>query len=155
VLNEYHLVASNATSPGYCMDTTSFSYSTAIVAHAAYFGIAIVAIVAFVAIYIAVTPHREFTLIRQGNAAAAISLGGAILGYTIPLAKAVAQSEGIHDMLLWSGVALVAQLIAYCATRLILPHLSSDVNEGKHASAIFLAAMSICIGLLNAAAMTE
>ena len=137
------------------MDTSSFSYSAAVTAHLEYFGIAIVATVVFVAIYVMVTPHREFKLIRQGNTAAAISLGGAIVGYTIPLAKAVAQSEGLHDMLLWSGVALVAQLVAYGVTRLILPALSSDVNEGKTASGIFLAAMSICIGLLNAAAMTE
>lgn len=137
------------------MDISSFDYSSAIVAHLVYFGIAIVATVVFVAIYVTVTPHREFKLIRQGNTAAAISLGGAILGYTIPLAKAIAQSEGMHDMLLWSGVALVAQLAAYGVTRLILPALSSDVNEGKTASGIFLAAMSVCIGLLNAAAMTE
>ena len=137
------------------METSSFNYSTAIVAHLAYFGIAIVATVLFVAIYVTVTPHREFRLIRQGNTAAAISLGGAILGYTIPLAKAVSQSESMGDMLLWSGVALVAQLIAYGATRLILPALSSDVNNGKAASGIFLAAMSVSIGLLNAAAMTE
>ena len=137
------------------MDISSFDYSTAIVAHLVYFGIAIVATVLFVAIYVTVTPHREFTLIRQGNSAAAISLGGALLGYTIPLAKAVSQSESVSDMLLWSGVALIAQLVAYGATRLILPTLSSDVNDGKVASGIFLAAMSVSIGLLNAAAMTE
>ena len=137
------------------MDISSFDYSTAIVAHLVHFGIAIVATILFVAIYVTVTPHREFTLIRQGNSAAAISLGGALLGYTIPLAKAVSQSEGVHDMLLWSGVALIAQLVAYGATRLILPTLSSDVNDGKVASGVFLAAMSISIGLLNAAAMTE
>jgi putative membrane protein len=137
------------------MDISSFDYSSAIVAHLTYFGIAIVATVVFVAIYVTVTPHREFKLIRQGNTAAAISLGGAILGYTIPLAKAVSQSESMSDMLLWSGVALVAQLLAYGASRLILPALSSDVNDGKTASGIFLAAMSVCIGLLNAAAMTE
>ena len=53
------------------------------------------------------TPHPEFTLIRQGNVAAAISLGGAIVGYTVPLAKAVSQSESISDLLVWGGVALV------------------------------------------------
>lgn len=137
------------------MDASSFDYSTAIVAHLVYFGIAIVATVLFVGIYVTVTPHREFTLIRQGNTAAAISLGGALLGYSIPLAKAVSQSESMSDMLLWSGVALIAQLVAYGATRLILPTLSSDVNDGKAASGIFLAAMSVSIGLLNAAAMTE
>lgn len=138
------------------MDSTLLSYSlSGIVAHLVYFGIASLAVVVFVAIYVTVTPHHEFRLIRQGNVAAAISLGGAILGYTIPLAKAVSQSESIGDMLLWSGVALVAQLVAYGITRLILPQLSSNVDEGKPASGIFLAAMSIAIGMLNAAAMTE
>jgi putative membrane protein len=137
------------------MDTSSFDYSSAVVAHLEYFGIAIVATVLFVAIYVTVTPHREFSLIRQGNIAASISLGGALLGYIIPLAKAVSQSEGVRDMLVWSAVALVAQLAAYGVTRLILPTLSKDVDEGKVASGIFLAAMSVGIGLLNAAAMTE
>jgi putative membrane protein len=137
------------------MDMSSFDYSTAITAHLVYFAIAIIATVVFVAIYVMLTPHREFTLIRQGNVAAAISLGGALLGYTIPLAKAIAQSEGIHDMLLWSGVALVAQVAAYGVTRVIVPTLSNDVHEGKVASGVFLAAMSLSVGMLNAAAMTE
>jgi putative membrane protein len=138
------------------MDTSLLSYSfTGIVAHLVYFGIASAAVLVFVAIYVTVTPHHELRLIRRGNTAAAISLGGAILGYTVPLAKAVSQSESISDMLLWSGVALVAQLVAYGITRLILPQLSSHVDEGMTASGIFLAAISVTIGLLNAAAMTE
>lgn len=138
------------------MDTSLLNYSlTGIVAHLVYFGIACAAVVIFVSIYVTVTPHHEFRLIRQGNTAAAISLGGAILGYTVPLAKAVSQSERIADMLLWSGVALVAQLGAYGLTRLMLPQLSAHVDEGKTASGIFLAAIAVAIGLLNAAAMTE
>jgi putative membrane protein len=138
------------------MDTSLLSDSlTGIVAHLVYFGIASVAIVVFVAIYVTVTPHHEFRLIRAGNTAAAISLGGAILGYTIPLAKAVSQSWSIAEMLLWTGVALIAQLAAYGIARLLLPQLSSHVDEGKTASGIFLAAVSVAIGLLNAAAMTE
>jgi putative membrane protein len=138
------------------MDTSLLSYSlTGILAHLLYFGIASVAVVVFVTIYVTITPHHEFRLIRQGNTAAALSLGGAILGYTVPLAKAVSQSESISDMLLWSSVALVAQLVAYGITRLILPQLSSHVDEGKPASGIFLATISVAIGLLNAAAMTE
>ena len=137
------------------MQTSLLSESlTGIVAHLVYFGIASVAVVVFVAIYVTVTPHHEFRLIRLGNTAAAVSLGGAILGYTIPLAKAVAQSESIGDMLLWSGVALVAQLVGYGITRLILPQLSAHVDEGKTASGIFIAAIAIAIGMLNSAAMT-
>ena len=138
------------------MDSTLVSYSLeGIVAHLVYFGIAIVAVVVFVAVYVTVTPHPEFRLIRQGNTAAAVSLAGAILGYTIPLAKAVSQSTNIGEMLLWSGVALVAQLAAYGITRLILPQLSAHVDEGRTASGVFLAAIAIAIGMLNAAAMTE
>ncbi|MDB5808124.1 MAG: hypothetical protein JWN94_246 [Betaproteobacteria bacterium] len=128
---------------------------TGVSAHLIYFAIALVAIALFVAIYTAITPHWEIRLIRQGNTAAAISLGGAILGYTFPLAQSVAQAGSIGDMLLWSGVALIAQLIAYGITRLILPQLSADVNAGKIAPAIFLAALSIAIGILNAAAMSD
>ncbi len=127
---------------------------TGIVAHLVHFGIAAAAVLVFVAIYVTMTPHREFRLIRLGNSAAAISLGGAILGYTIPLAKAVAQSESILDMLIWSGVALVAQLMAYGISRLILPQLSAHVDEGKTASSILMAAIAVAVGLLNSAAMT-
>lgn len=138
------------------MDTTWIDLAKAgVSAHLLYFVVSIGAIMLFVAIYTAITPYREIKLIREGNVAAAISLGGAVLGYTYPLAQAVAQSGSLGDMLLWSAVALVAQLLAFVATRLILPQLSSDVKAGKIAPAIFLAAMSIAIGLLNAAAMTD
>ena len=138
------------------METTWLNPAlTGVSAHLLYFTVAIGAIILFVAIYTAITPYWEIRLIRQGNTAAAISLGGAILGYTCPLAQSVAQSGSLADMLLWSAVALVAQLVAYGVTRLVLPHLSADVNEGKIAPAIFLAALSVAIGILNAAAMSD
>ncbi len=123
--------------------------------HLVYFAIALVALALFVAIYTAITPYWEITLIREGNTAAAISLGGAILGYACPLAQSVAQSGNLLDMLMWSGVALVAQLAAYGVTRLVLPSLVMDLKAGKIAPATFLAALSIAIGILNAAAMSE
>ena len=128
---------------------------TGVSAHLLYFVIALLAVALFVAVYTAITPHWEIRLIRQGNTAAAISLGGAILGYPVPLAQAVAQSGSLADMLLWSGVAFVAQLFAYGITRLILPQLSAQLNEGKIAPATFLAALSVAIGILNAAAMSD
>lgn len=124
-------------------------------AHMLYFLVSIVLMVVFVALYTAVTPHRELPLIRAGNTAAAISLGGAVIGYSLPLAYAVAQSGNLADMLIWSAVALIAQLVAYGITRLLLPTLPADVDAGKIAPAIFLAALSIAMGVLNAAAMTD
>ena len=123
--------------------------------HFVYFALALVVAMLFVVIYIRITPYREFALIRQGNAAAAISLGGALLGFSLPLAKAVAQSANVLDMLIWAGVALVAQLMAFIVARAVLKDITSNIEEGKPAAAIFLAAVSISIGLLNSAAMTQ
>ncbi|MEO7728713.1 MAG: DUF350 domain-containing protein [Burkholderiales bacterium] len=138
------------------MDNTWLNIElTGVALHLLYFAVALGAMVLFVAIYTAITPSWEIGLIRQGNAAAAVSLGGAILGYTCPLAQAVAQSASLPDMLLWSAVGLAAQLLAYGIARLILPKLSADVYEGKIAPAIFLATVSVAIGILNAAAMSD
>ena len=123
--------------------------------HVIYFVVSLFIASLFVAIYIRATPYRELALIRQGNAAAAISLGGALLGYCIPLAKAIAQSASLLDMLIWAGVALIAQLVAFIVVRALLKDIASHIEEGKPAPAIFLAGVSIAIGLLNSAAMTE
>ncbi len=42
----------------------------------------------FVTLYSALTAHHEMTLIRGGNKAAALLLGGAVVGFVIPMAKA-------------------------------------------------------------------
>ena len=85
-----------------------------------YFAAGIAAEAIFVALYIAVTPHREPTLIKAGNTAAAVSLGGAVLGFTLPLASAIANSVAIVDMAVWSGVALVVQLSVFLLASLLL-----------------------------------
>ncbi len=123
--------------------------------HFVYFVLALLIAGLFVAVYVRVTPYREFALIKEGNVAAAISLGGALLGFCLPLAKAIAQSASVPDMLIWAAVALVAQLVAYLVVRVLLKNLATQIREGKIASAVFLATVSISIGLLNAAAMTE
>jgi putative membrane protein len=78
-----------------------------------------------------------------------------LVGFAFPLAKAVAQSTSVLDMLIWGAVALVAQLIAFFVVRFVLKELSSDIKAGKYAAAIFLASVAIAIGLLNAAAITQ
>jgi putative membrane protein len=109
---------------------------------------------AFMAIYIWITPYRELTLIRQGNVAAAASLSGAVLGFSIPLANAIAQTVNLAEMAMWGFVALAVQLLVFFAVRRLVPGLARDISEGKLAPGIFLGALSIATGLLNAACMT-
>ncbi len=115
---------------------------------------ALVMLAVFLFIYIKITPYHEIQLIRAGNVAAAISLSGAMMGFTIPLAKAIAQSGSLLDMLMWGGIALVIQLLAYAIVRLLIPSISKDVPDGKVAQGTFLGMLSLATGVLNAACMT-
>ena len=51
-------------------------------AFASFFATAIVLLGAFMLLYVLVTPYNELALIREGNEAAAISLGGAVVGFS-------------------------------------------------------------------------
>jgi putative membrane protein len=108
----------------------------------------------FVAIYIRITPYRELALIRDGNMAASFSLSGALLGFIIPLSATVRYSVSLVDMAIWAALALVVQLCAFVAVKLMIPTLAHDVVAGKSAHGCFLGAFSLGVGLLNAACMS-
>ena len=119
-----------------------------------YFGAALILQAAFVVLYMAFTPHHEARLIKQGNAAAAISLGGAVLGFSLPLASVIAHSVSLVDLAVWGVVALVVQLAVYWLVDFLLREISKHIDEGNIAAAITLATASLAIGLINAASMT-
>lgn len=118
------------------------------------FAVSLVLLAAFAAVYSAMTSHHEMSLVRGGNKAAALSFGGALVGFVIPIGKAVEQSVGTIDLVVWSALAFVAQLVAYGAATLLVPHLRKSIEQDHVASGILLAALAIAIGVLNAAAMT-
>lgn len=120
----------------------------------AYLGVAIVLLVAFVAIYLYVTPYDELSLIRASNTAAAISLSGAVLGFALPIANVIAHSDTLLDLTVWGVVAGIVQLLAWGVARVALPRLREDIAAGRVASATLVAALSLTFGLINAACMT-
>jgi putative membrane protein len=119
-----------------------------------HFGAAIALLLLFISIYIRITPYKEIALIRAGNSAAAASLSGAVLGYCVALASSIAHSVNIFDMLCWGGIGLLIQLLAFFICRMMLPDLVKDVPENKIASGVFLGAISLGMGILNAACQT-
>jgi putative membrane protein len=119
-----------------------------------YLGISALLLMVFIAIYIRITPYREIKLIREGNMAAAFSLSGTVLGMVLPLSSAVTHSVGLIDLAVWGTIALVVQLVVFIIARIALPTIVEDIPAGKQASGVFLGAVSIAAGLLNAAAMT-
>ena len=50
-----------------------------------------------VTVYMWITPYRELQLIRDGNVAAAVSLGAAIVSLAVPLAFSMSVSVGVAE----------------------------------------------------------
>jgi putative membrane protein len=119
-----------------------------------YLGVALLLLALFVAIYIRVTPYREFQLIREGNTAAAFSLSGSILGFIVPLSSAVRNSVSLVDMAIWGVIALFVQVAAFVAVKVTLPSITRDIPAGNGAQGFFLGSLSLGVGLLSAACMS-
>ena len=123
------------------------------------FIIAFVAAIAFFAafkfIYQLITPYHERELIRQGNTAAAVALGGALIGYVLPLASALSHTVSLPEFAAWALLAGLIQIVAFIVvSRLLYKALATRIEAGELASGIYLASISIGVGLLNAACMT-
>lgn len=107
---------------------------------------------AFWSLYTFITPHRELALIRAGNLSAALMLAGAMLGYAMPVAVALARSNDVYQLAQWGAVAMVVQLLTYAAQRLLQRDLHEAICQDRLSVALWAATLSISMGLLNAGA---
>lgn len=104
--------------------------------------------------YTRLTPHKEFAQIREGNVAAAVALGGALIGFALPASNVITYSISVLDVVIWAVIAAVVQLLAFTATSMVLKDLSARITRGELAAAIYTASVSISVGFLNSACMT-
>lgn len=120
----------------------------------AYFCAAIGLAVAFLTIYVAITPHKEFALIREGNTAASVQLTGTFIGFAIPVAMVISHSVNILDMLIWGAVAAIVQLLIFFAiSRLLFRAIEDKIRENCVASGVFVGGIGLGVGVLQAACM--
>ena len=98
--------------------------------------------------YIKITPYDEATDISNGNMAPAISLAGAMLGFTFPLLVASYTHSELYWFIGWALVASVIQLGVFWIMHKLLPRV---IETNNTAGATCFAAASICVGLINAA----
>lgn len=111
--------------------------------------------IAFKLIYQWATPYNERTLIREGNVAAAITLGGALLGYIVPLASALEHTVSLAEFAAWALLAGVIQIVAFTIVRrIVMSDFSDRIARGELAAAIYMASISLGVGVLNAACMS-
>lgn len=116
--------------------------------------VTIAILVVGVALYIWITPWDELSLIRAGNTAAAVSLGGAIIGLALPLAFAMAASVSVYEILLWGPVTLVLQIVAYRIADRVLKELPRRIDAGEMGAAVLLVSIKLAAAAINAAAVS-
>ena len=115
-------------------------------------GVTVAILFAAAAIYVLLTPHKEITLIREGNEAAAVSLGGVLVGLAIPLAASLRASTNVIEIGLWGAVTVLVQLLVFRMVDMILRGLPKRIQEGEMAAAALLVGAKIATALVIAAA---
>ncbi|MCZ6862329.1 MAG: DUF350 domain-containing protein [Alphaproteobacteria bacterium] len=115
---------------------------------------AVVLTLIYVVIYMWVTPHPEIKLIRENNLAASLAFAGSLVGFTLPLASAIANSGALVDTVIWGLIAIVVQIAVFYLVRMPIPKISERIENGEVASGLWLGSASLAGGILNAASMT-
>ncbi|KAB8058157.1 DUF350 domain-containing protein [Janthinobacterium sp. FT14W] len=111
-------------------------------------------LIVFFIIYTRVTPYDEVLLIRQGNHAAALSLSGALLGFSATIASSLMHTADYQQFFAWAFGAMVVQLLVYLVTTRLL-HMSKDqIESNNSAFGGLLGAISLSIGAINAACIS-
>jgi putative membrane protein len=120
----------------------------------AHLGVTLALLAAGATLYALFTPWREISLIREGNAAAAVAFSGVLLGLAIPLAVSLSVSTSIKDIVLWGVATVVLQLLAFRLVDMLLTGLPQRIRDGETAAAVLLVGAKLATALILAAALT-
>ena len=115
-------------------------------------GVTLVMLILGATLYALLTPHKEITLIREGNTAAALSLAGVLLGLAIPLAASLKASTNVIEIGLWGAVTVVVQLLVFRLVDMILRGLPKRIQEGEVSAAALLVGAKLATAIVIAAA---
>jgi putative membrane protein len=108
----------------------------------------------FFLIYTWIVPFDELKLIRQGNVAAALTLGGALIGFSMTVASGLLHTDNLVSFAAWSAAAAAIQLLTYVLVSHLL-HMSKQQIEGNNvAFGVLLASISISVGAVSAGALS-
>ena len=112
-----------------------------------YAGSAIFLLALFTWLYKLWTPYDEFVQMKAGKKAPAFAMGGAMLGFTLPIVSLSYHGVNWMDFVIWSAAAGIVQLILFKVLYRLIP---MDIDEDNQAIGIFYAFAAICVGLINA-----
>jgi putative membrane protein len=108
----------------------------------------------FFLVYCRATPFDELTLIRQGNLAAALTLGGALIGFSMTVASGLIHTDALLSFIGWSAAAAAIQLLTYVLVTRLLHMSKQQIESNNVAFGVLLASISISVGAVSAGALS-
>jgi len=108
----------------------------------------------FTAVYTAVTRYREFELIREGNVAAVLSYGGALVGFSFTLCSSIAVHASFVMFLVWGIADVVVQIVVYVVVARTIRGMNEAIEQNNIAMGGLIGAISLSAGVVNAACLT-
>lgn len=125
-----------------------------VVAYATYVIAAALMLGVFLFIYSRVTPFDEVALIHRGNAAAALSLAGALVGFSLTIASSILHNSSLIAFVLWAAGAMVVQVVVYAVASRLLHSVKTEIEAGNVAMGGLMGAVSLVAGIVNAACLS-
>ena len=118
-----------------------------------YLGVAVGLLVAGMILFTISTPKiKEFKLIAEKNVAAAMLLGGKVMGLAIVLGAAAEYSISLTDMAIWGAIGIVSQIIVFIIAEVITIRFSIQkaIEEDNRAVGMMLLSLSLAVGWIVA-----
>lgn len=130
------------------------AFSTGFVTTLGHAGLTLVLLLFGAFLYVMLTPHREIALIREGNSAAALSLGGVLVGLALPLASSLSASVSPLEIAIWGVATIGVQLLVFKVIDWILHGLPQRIQDGEMSAAMLLVGAKLASALILAAALS-
>ena len=125
-----------------------------VVGYATYLIAAAIMLGVFFFVYSRVTPFDEIALIHQGNAAASISLAGALVGFSLTIASAILHNSTLIAFVAWATGAMLVQVVAYAIASRLLHTVKPEIEAGNVAMGALMGSVSLVAGIVNAACLS-
>src|SRR5687767_1046677 len=135
------------------MDAVIQSIITGLPVLAMHLAVAFAVLAAGIFIYMRITPWEDIRLVRGGNSAAAVALGGAILGLAVPLSACLSGSVSVLDILLWGLITMIIQIVVFRVVDLLLQGLPKRIEAGEMSAAILLVFVKLSVAVIVAASV--
>jgi len=113
-----------------------------------YFAIAIIVVLIGIAIFEVLTKrYKDWDEVLNGNKAVALSISGKIVGICIILAFAIYNSFAVTETLIWGGLGVALQLIAYLLFEVFTRKFSVEEQLHKGNLAVGIISFAVSVGL--------